>query len=98
MPWQAFLRAGSVVPYEAACGTKPPRRVPKERQPAIRDQPSAAEPYVVESEIPGRVQGLRSRGGTCGGLLAVCPARIIHWDRGALRNADFDLLTVVSPN
>jgi hypothetical protein len=35
--------------------------------------------------------------GTCAGLLAVCPARIIHRDRGALRNADFDLSTVVSP-
>jgi hypothetical protein len=60
-----------------------------------RDQPSAAEPNFIESGIPGRVQGLRSRGGTCGGLLAVCPARIVHRDRGAQRDANFELLTVV---
>jgi len=70
----------------------------RERQPAIRDRPSAAEPYVVESGIP------RASSKGCG--LEVEPARacspyaarIIHRDRGALRNADFDLLTVVSPN
>jgi len=71
-----------------------PSRLPNGNR-RSRDQPSAAEPYVVESGIPGRVQGLRSRGGTCPGLLAVCPARSVHRDRGALRDADFDLLTVV---
>ena len=68
-----------------------------ERQPAIRDRPSVAEPYVVGSGIPGRVEGLRSRGGTLRGLLAVCPARIISRDRGALRHSDYDLSIVLSP-
>ena len=74
------------------------RAVPvAERQPAIRDRPSVAEPYVVGSGIPRRVEGLRSRGGTLRGLLAVCPARIIYRDRGALRHRDYDLSIVLSP-
>jgi len=36
---------------------------------------------VTEAETPWRVPRVRSRGGTCAGLLAVCPARIIHRDR-----------------
>jgi len=45
-----------------------------------------------EAESLGRVEGLRSRGGTLRSLLAVCPARIISRDRGALRHSDYDLL------
>ena len=59
-----------------------------------RPRPS---PISSKAESPGESKDLRSRGGTCGGLLAVCPAHIIHRDRGALRDADFDLSIVLSP-
>ena len=69
-----------------------------ERRRAIQRPALGRGAYVVEGGIPGRVQGLRSGGGTCAGLLAVCLARIVHRDRGALRGADFDLLTLSAPS
>jgi len=68
-----------------------------ERQPAIRDRPSAAEPCGHEAENRASSKVAVS-GGTGAGLLAVCPARIIHRDRrGRSTRRRLDLSTVVFP-
>jgi len=68
-----------------------------ERPPAIRDGPLGRRAlWSPKRNPPASSKGAVS-GGTGAGLLAVCPARIIHRDRDALRNTDFDLSTVVCP-